>query len=137
MGDRVSVQITVNAEDQDKVITQFGYPVDGAILTIDNNKVEIWFDEVNHGGFSELAELAKEIDFVGWSGAGGNFGAFVFCSVGSTELSTVECSHEGHGFVVYYDMKTKQPSQADIKNIEMYIDKYNKFMEAEHETDAV
>ena len=136
MGDRVSVQITVNVKDKDRVVSQLGGVFETEVL-LKNNKVELWFDEVNHGGFSELVELAKEIDFVGWSGAGGNFGAFVFCSVGSTGLSTVECSHEGHGFVVYYDMKTKQPSQADIKNIEVYIDKYNKFMEVEHETDAV
>ena len=137
MGDRVNVTITVNAKDKDKVITQLGGGYFGDVTPLENNKVELWFEEVNYGGFSELEELAKEIDFVGWSAPGGSFGAYVFCSVDSTELITVESSHEGTGFVVYYDMKTKQPSQADLENIEMYIDDYNKFMEVEHETDAV
>ena len=130
MGDRTMVEVVIDPKHKDTVLKAFD--VKEAFTEMKyaglESRLQLTFEEVNYGGLDILAELAKSIDFVGISYAGCSYGACVFHSVETDVVRTVETGNEGEGFVVYYDMDTKQPPKSDVENIANYIDAFNSFM---------
>lgn len=127
MGDRVRVHLNILIKDRQKVLDKFG------LQAFDYEKqngdiLYVIMEDVNYAGWTELEELAEEIDFVGDHDSGYDFGRYVFSSVGSTNLLGLEAGRKS-GFVVKMKRNNGHLEyNLNITEVLQYCDQYKKFM---------
>lgn len=128
MGDRTTVEMIIKKKDRELVLDKFGLQefYDELVLEGKDDLLEVIMIDVNYAGWTELEELCQHMDFVGRHEAGATYGAFVFSSVGSTELLGLETGHEG-GFVVHFHKKSGGELAFNMPEIQEYSRQYKLF----------
>lgn len=127
MGDRCGLTLIARRSDLEAVEEAFG---GGAALESSRKEpalVELYFEEVNYGGTTELDELDQlNVPYYGNHSEGDNYNACVFCSLSGerVEVFSVDClpaATVGKGMVINKD---------DMELIELYYEKLSDVQQA-------
>ena len=128
MSDRVRVYLNILIKDRQKVLDKFNL----SSFDYEDQNGDILYvimEDVNYAGWTELEQLAEEIDFVGAHDSGYDFGSFVFSSVDSTELLGLESGRGRGKFVVRMKRNNGHLEyNLNLTDIIKYCDQYKKFM---------
>ena len=113
MGDRCYMSVTCRREDQAR-FEELGFHLEFESSS-ESLVVEMVDDEANHAHFEAMP---TDIPYVGWNGAGGNYGdGKIACDGGKF----AEVGAHSDGFVVRWNYKKSAPTRPSLKRIRQFL----------------